>query len=76
MIVPNKFYSLSETVLSEIETFTNLDFNEKNIGTLFSDNLSERLDIGKYILLLDVLFILEIINIDPETGIIKNVKRN
>lgn len=77
MIVPNKVTSLKESVIGKIAFILEaISEAEQNITELYINAGNKFEDINEFILALDVLYVLEVIEINQDKKVIRYVKRD
>ncbi len=77
MIIPNKVTSYKESIISKLPIILEkLVEKETNIQNLYFEVEKDFSDINEYILVLDVLFVLDSIELDEGKRSIRYVKAN
>ncbi|EDL59528.1 ABC-three component system middle component 7 [Gimesia maris] len=71
MIVPNKFTSLDQSLLSQLPSILEKLENEVTVYELYQKTQKDFEDIGEFILALDSLFVLGRIELDVDKESIK-----
>lgn len=70
MIVPNKFVSLEQSLISKLPNMVVGLADGKSVLEFFEENHRAFEDVGEFLHALDVLFILGRVDFDQETGTI------
>lgn len=73
MIVPNKVTSLDESILGKVCNLIVDDMKEISIADLMELRLKKFVDVGEFILALDVLYSLGRIELDETRGLVRYV---
>lgn len=73
MIVPNKVTSLDDSVIGKISHLMFEDVEEISVSELLELRLKKFVDIGEFILALDVLYSLGRIELDVERELVRYV---
>lgn len=68
MIVPNKFISLDQSLISKLPHMLIGLADAKSVLKFFEENHKTFEDVGEFLLALDVLFVLGRVDFDQETG--------
>lgn len=77
MIIPNKVTSYKESIISKLPIILEkLVEKETNIQNLYFEVEKDFSDINEYILVLDVLFVLDSIELDEGKRSIRYIKAN
>jgi hypothetical protein len=73
MITPNKVTSLDESIIGKMSFLIVEDVTEITVGELLNLRLKKFEDIGEFVLALDVLYTLGVIDLEKEKGLIRYV---
>jgi hypothetical protein len=72
MIIPNKFITFEQSVISKLSIVLAKDFQEIEIGKLYAQTENDFDDIDQFLFALDVLHALGRISIDLESGMVRH----
>ena len=76
MLVPNKTSPLNNTILYKSIEILNAEKSDLLLTELYKNNKRKFSDVGEFILALDLLFVLDEININFNTGMVSYVNKN
>lgn len=76
MIYPNKNIKLEDSIIFKMTSILQNKNNKINIHELYLKTINEFNNIDEFILSIDVLYILDVIDIDFRTEMVTYVKRN
>ncbi|MFG6497269.1 hypothetical protein P8610_18040 [Fictibacillus sp. UD] len=77
MIVPNKVISYSESIIGKmLNVLERISEDEVSIEHLYSSTQEYFEEVDEFIYSLDVLYLLDVIQVDFNKGVVKYVKRD
>lgn len=71
MIVPNKFVSLDQSLISKLPKLLSSLDSERSVLDLYFENQHGFEDVGEFLIALDVLYVLGRIELDSTAGKLK-----